>query len=174
MAQLKGLWLMNEKLDLSDTTVFSTVEAGDIYLHTLQFSRVTPTNKKWASIGMRCYDYSGMPALIFQHPYPATGSTPAGEIVYLDGSDFITYWRTDSTGSSLYYRTLDFGAAEQTVDDAFYNWLCANAAEQSASGTSGAAIVYNGGEPVELTAGQKATLHCAGMQMAGDVTVTCG
>lgn len=69
------------------------------------------------------------------------------------------------------YRTVDFGETEQTISDTFYNWLTANATQQTEEElpTEYATITYNG-ETFTLTAGQTATFPCTGKKMQSNIT----
>ena len=76
------------------------------------------------------------------------------------------------------YKTIDFGSVEQTVSDDFYTWLTTNATQQESGeseeegGGGSATVTYNGEVIVSLSAGQTATLNCAGKKMTGDIVVT--
>lgn len=96
-----------------------------------------------------------------------------GEPTELDSGVFIgIYADEEYTGigvvsvESLCGQTADFGTEPQYVSVDFYKWLVANAKQPSAS------VTYNGSVIAHLTAGQKATLNCAGKKMVGDIVIT--
>lgn len=74
-------------------------------------------------------------------------------------------WSTGDATEEINYQIVDFGSNPQNVSVVFYDWVTTNAKQYTTF------ITYNGSTVAELQGGQKATLKCAGMNMATDVVV---
>lgn len=145
MATIKGKWVFNEVLDLSNfpsgfTSFFVVFTDADgvVYRKMRICNAVT-------AIGGVYYHYTTVNTDMVRSYYKKT-----------------RLWESEA------YRTIDFGKAEQEVADDFCTWLTDNAIEIR---TPAATIAYNGEEIATLQDGQTATLKCAGMQMVGDVVM---
>ena len=77
------------------------------------------------------------------------------------------YYESKWTDSA--YKTVDFGENEQEVSGEFYNWLTANATQVIE--ITPTTITYNGTETA-VSAGQTATMVCAGKKMLTDVVIS--
>ena len=147
MANLKGIWVLNENPAWED---FGS--------HNVNF---TSNSKTFTSISYGANpDAMDGAALVYAND---------SETVYAYDFEYTIAWSNEA------YKTVDFGTTEQTVDDTFYTWLTANATQQATEEeeptTSAVTVEYNGLVIATIPNGKIATLSCNGKKMTTDVVI---
>lgn len=145
MATIKGKWVFNEKLNIP--------EAVCDY-HILNYKSNGGDFVEMYISNADLYGYD----VVQYVPYA--------------GSDGYEVYRW-SNFPNQDYRTIDFGATEQTVSDTFLTWMQANATpEAEPTPTDAVTIEYNGSVIASLKAGQTAQLHVTEKGMESDIVIT--
>lgn len=166
MATIKGVWRIKKSalINLPTTDTTQRVNFTSFFYNSATgvFDTGVGASIKFNSARMEvCADglFSVGVNYFYEDEYPA--SIGCGDS---DGVDLDVRPTTEEYDG---VRQIDFGEAEQTVNDAWYAIFTANATQLKP-----ATVTYNGRTVAELAEGRTATLNCAGAAMVTDVTVT--
>ena len=154
--QISGKWKFNDVLTKPTFNLLERVQftspyrIGDVYGYNtyLGFKESTRNSE---DIGLYFLQYE---------------DNNSGPIVYSSQEEQAWLHWDDSEKMWDDYQSIDFGTELQTVSAEFYEWFTANAEERKSI-----SVKYSNRTIAMLDAGQKATLNCAGMNMATDVVV---
>lgn len=143
MATIKGKWVFNESIEDAQAVSQNVSFSSNTILYSTMYVSLS--------------SMAGTPVLHYDE-----------EIVFdLMGFDAdFRGWKGDT------YRTVDFGATEQTVSDTFLTWITANATpEAEPIPTDKVSVLYKGELIGKIEQNNEGVIGCTGETMEDDITI---